>query len=470
MDLLPIFLNIRGRKCVVVGGGEVAHRKASLLLRAGGHVVLIAEHFDDQVSALGEDSRATLICERFAAEHLAGAVLAVAATDDEAVNRLVSELATAQEIPVNVVDQPALCSFIMPAIVDRTPIVIAISSGGSSPVLIRHLKTLNETLVPGRINILANLLNRFRKPVKERIEQFNSRIRFWEAVLDSDIPELVYSGNEHSAEERLEAFLTDWQQTGSSPVRGEVYLVGAGPGDPDLLTLRALRLMHKADVVLYDRLVSPEILQKVRPDAEKIHVGKQPKDHPVPQEAINEMLVSLAREGKRVLRLKGGDPFIFGRGGEELASLAKSEVPFQVVPGITAASGCAAYAGIPLTHRDHAQSVRFLAGHLKDGEVDLDWEHIIAEHQTLVFYMGLIGLPQICEKLQAHGMEPSTPVAVVQQGTTARQRVIIGDLQSIAEKVAVAKLQAPTLTIIGSVVTLHDQLAWFTEERQAQSQ
>ncbi len=461
MDLLPIFLNIRGRKCVIVGGGEVAHRKASLLLRAGGQVVLVAEQFDEQVTALAEDKHARLVNERFSAEHLADAVLAVAATDDEDVNRQVSELASARDIPVNVVDQPALCTFIMPAIVDRTPIVIAISSGGSSPVLTRHLKTLNETLVPGRINILARLLNRYRKTVKQRIKQFNSRIRFWEAVLDSDIPELVYSGNEQGAEARLETFLADWAQTGTSAVRGEVYLVGAGPGDPDLLTLRALRLMHKADVVLYDRLVSPEILQKVRPDAEKIHVGKQPKDHPVPQETINEMLVTLARQGKRVLRLKGGDPFIFGRGGEELASLVGSEVPFQVVPGITAASGCAAYAGIPLTHRDHAQSVRFLTGHLKDGELDLDWEHIIAGHQTLVFYMGLIGLPHICENLQAHGMAPATPVAVVQQGTTARQRVIIGDLQSIAGQVERAQLQAPTLTIIGSVVTLHDKLAWF---------
>jgi len=469
MDLLPIFLNIRGRKCVVVGGGEVAHRKASLLLRAGGHVVLVAERFDAEVAALAEDAAATLVHSRFTAEHLDDAVLAVAATDDEAVNSQVSELAGDRDIPVNVVDQPALCSFIMPAIVDRSPIVIAISSGGSSPVLIRHLKTLNETLVPGRINILAELLNRFRKPVKQRVKQFNARIRFWESVLDSDIPELVYSGSEARAEARLEAILDEWQQSGTSAVRGEVYLVGAGPGDPDLLTLRALRLMHKADVVLYDRLVSPEILQKVRPDAEKIHVGKQPKDHPVPQEAINDMLVSLAREGKRVLRLKGGDPFIFGRGGEELASLVGSEVPFQVVPGITAASGCAAYAGIPLTHRDHAQSVRFLAGHLKDGELDLDWTNITAGQQTLVFYMGLVGLPHICEKLQAHGMLPATPAAVVQQGTTARQRVIIGDLRSIAERVQRAQLQAPTLIIIGSVVTLHDDLAWFDGSHEQDS-
>lgn len=462
MDLLPIFLNIRGRKCVVVGGGEVAHRKASLLLRAGGQVTIVAERFEEQVSNLGTDERVHLLGARFSADHLEAATLVVAATDDEAVNRQVSELATAQGIPVNVVDQPALCTFIMPAIVDRSPIVIAISSGGSSPVLTRHLKTLNETLVPGRINFLATLLNKFRKPVKQRITRFDARIRFWESVLDSDVPELVYSGNDQAAETRLEAILSDWQQTGSSPAKGEVYLVGAGPGDPDLLTLRALRLMHKADIVLYDRLVSPEILQKVRPDAEKIHVGKQRDDHPVPQETINDMLVNLAREGKRVLRLKGGDPFIFGRGGEELASLVGSEVPFQVVPGITAASGCAAYAGIPLTHRDHAQSVRFLAGHLKNGELDLDWAHIIAEHQTLVFYMGLIGLPLICAQLQAHGMAPDTLVAVVQQGTTARQRVITGELQNIAERVEQARLQAPTLTIIGSVVSLHDSLAWFT--------
>ncbi|MCI5106129.1 MAG: siroheme synthase CysG [Pseudomonadales bacterium] len=469
MELLPIFLNIRERACLVVGGGEVARRKISLLLRAGGHVTAVAPEFEPQLLALQDNAALTLLQAEFSAEQLDDVLLVVAATDDIALNETISELARQRGLPVNVVDQPRLCSFIMPAIVDRSPIVIAISSGGSSPVLTRHLKELNEVMVPGRINNLASLLGSKRKTVKQSISSFDERIRFWEAVLDSRIPELVYAGQDEKAEDNFKKLLTQWLEpgsdgkasAGSKASRGEVYLVGAGPGDPDLLTLRALRLMHKADVVFYDRLVSAEILAKLRPDAEKIHVGKQPKDHPVPQERINELLVSHARAGKRVLRLKGGDPFIFGRGGEELAALTESKIPFQVIPGITAASGCAAYAGIPLTHRDHAQSVRFLAGHLKQGELDLDWPHIIAEQQTLVFYMGLVGLPLICEKLIQHGMAASTEVAVVQQGTTRHQRVVTGTLETISGLVEGAGLQAPTLTIIGSVVSLHDELKWF---------
>lgn len=465
MERLPIFLNIRDRACLVIGGGEVAQRKISLLLRAGARVTVVAPEFDTAVAGLEGNAQVRLLQTLFEESHLDGAVLVVAATDDDALNARVSELAHARDLPVNVVDQPRLCSFIMPAIVDRSPIVIAISSGGSSPVLTRHLKELNEIMVPGRINNLARLLGSKRKLVKHTIKRFDDRIRFWESVLDSTIPELVYSGNEAAAEDSFENVLQQWTDKATGkPQRkgsGEVYLVGAGPGDPDLLTLRALRLMHKADVVLYDRLVSEEILAKIRPDAEKIHVGKQPKNHPVPQEQINQLLVDYARQGKRVLRLKGGDPFIFGRGGEELSVLAQSEIPFQVIPGITAASGCASYAGIPLTHRDHAQSVRFLAGHLKDGELDLDWPHLIADQQTLVFYMGLVGLPQICENLVQHGMPAQTLVAVVQQGTTRHQRVVIGDLGNISERVEQAGLRAPTLTIIGSVVSLHEQLNWF---------
>lgn len=461
MELLPIFLNIRGKKCVVVGGGEVALRKTRLLLRAGAEVQLVAPRFHESLLQLAEQHNVRLVLGEFAVEYLREAVLVVAATDDLAVNRLVSESAQRLELPVNVVDQPELCSFIMPAIVDRSPIVIAISSSGSSPVLTRHLKELNEVAVPGRINKLASLLRSYRKRVKEKITRFPDRIRFWESVLDSDVPELVYSGQDDRAESRLEQQLEDWQGNVDSASRGEVYLVGAGPGDPDLLTLRALRLMHKADVVLYDRLVSPEILRKVRADAELVHVGKEPRNHPVPQESINSLLVQYARQGKRVLRLKGGDPFIFGRGGEELVELAEAGVPFQVVPGITAASGCASYCGIPLTHRDHAQSVRFLAGHMKDGDIDLDWANIVAEQQTLVFYMGLLGLPLICARLMEHGLAASTPVAVVQQGTTDNQKLVIGVLHDIAAKVEEAKLQAPALTIIGNVVSLHEQLNWY---------
>ena len=463
MELLPIFLSVRGRKCLVVGGGEVALRKASLLNRAGARVQLVAPEFSRALQELASSDEVELLQSEFSADHLDGAVLVVAATDDLVVNRRVSELARELNLPVNVVDQPELCSFIMPAIVDRSPIVIAISSGGSSPVLTRHLKELNEIAVPGRINNLAQLLRSYRKVVKTQIRSFSDRIRFWEAVLDSDVPELVYSGQDDRAEANLRKQLESWQRGGDASSAGEVYLVGAGPGDPDLLTLRALRLMHKADVVLYDRLVSPEIMQKIRPDAEKIHVGKEPKHHPVPQESINKLLVKYAQQGKRVLRLKGGDPFIFGRGGEELAELADAGIPFQVVPGITAASGCASYCGIPLTHRDHAQSVRFLTGHMKNGELQLDWKNIIADQQTLVFYMGLVGLPVICERLVEHGLSAKTPVAVVQQGTTRNQKVIIGSLDTIAGLVEEAQLRAPTLIIIGDVVALHDKLNWYQQ-------
>jgi len=463
MELLPIFLNIRGKRCVVVGGGEIALRKTNLLLRAGAQVELVAPEFNSALEQLEAEGAVTLGREPFRPEHLQDATLVVAATDELDVNRAVSETAHGLQIPVNVVDQPDLCSFIMPAIVDRSPIVIAISSGGSSPILTRHLKELNEVAVPARINNLAKMLKAYRVKVKEKIAGFSDRIRFWESVLDSDVPELVYSGQDEQADEQLQAALENWQTKTGNGNRGEVYLVGAGPGDPDLLTLRALRLMHKADVVLYDRLVSPEIMKKIRPDAEKIHVGKEPKNHPVPQESINALLVKHAQEGKRVLRLKGGDPFIFGRGGEELAELAESGIPFQVVPGITAASGCASYCGIPLTHRDYAQSVRFLTGHMKNDELNLDWENIIAEQQTLVFYMGLVGLPSICKQLQKHGLRSKTPVAVVQQGTTANQKMVIGNLEDIALKVEAAQLKAPTLTIIGEVVSLHEKLNWYQQ-------
>jgi uroporphyrin-III C-methyltransferase / precorrin-2 dehydrogenase / sirohydrochlorin ferrochelatase len=458
MDLLPIFLNIKNRKCVVVGGGEVAFRKATLLLRAGADLHIVAPVLSDELRKLCVDRDCTIITREFEEADINDAILVVAATDDLETNERVSVIASKLNIPVNVVDQPDLCSFIMPSIVDRSPIVVAISSGGSSPILTRKLKELNETMIPGRIDKLAELLGSFRGRVKNEIADFSERIRFWENVLDSEIPELVYNGQDDQARSALDNWLTNPQ---SDRVGGEVYLVGAGPGDPDLLTLRALRLMHKADVVLYDRLVSPEILLKLRPDAEKIYVGKRSADHAVPQETINEMLVRLAKEGNKVLRLKGGDPFIFGRGGEELESLAAAGIPFQVVPGITAASGCASYAGIPLTHRDYSQSVRFLTGHTKDGRVPLEWDILVKEQQTLVFYMGLAGLPHICDQLLKHGMSSTTPVAVIQQGTTQTQKVVVGNLDSIAGLAVEKEIQAPTIIIIGEVVKLQESLSWF---------
>lgn len=458
MDLLPIFLNIKGKKCVVVGGGEVALRKATLLLRAGADLHIVAASLSDELRKLCSAHNCKITEREFQKADLSDAILVVAATDDLETNERVSVIASNLNIPVNVVDQPRLCSFIMPSIVDRSPIVVAISSGGSSPILTRKLKELNETMIPGRIDKLAELLGAYRGRVKKEIRDFSQRIRFWENILDSEIPELVYNGQDDEARAALENWLTN---PDSDRLGGEVYLVGAGPGDPDLLTLKALRLMHKADVVLYDRLVSPEILLKLRPDAEKIYVGKRSADHAVSQETINEMLVRLAKEGRRVLRLKGGDPFIFGRGGEELESLAAAGIPFQIVPGITAASGCASYAGIPLTHRDYSQSVRFLTGHTKDGRVPLEWDILVKEQQTLVFYMGLAGLPFICEQLLQHGMSSSTPVAVVQQGTTQNQKVVVGNLDTIADLAAENEIQAPTIIIIGEVVKLQKSLSWY---------
>ncbi|MDG2251804.1 MAG: siroheme synthase CysG [Gammaproteobacteria bacterium] len=461
MEFLPIFLDIKERHCVLVGGGEVAYRKALLLIKAQAKLIIVATNFCDSLVELANGNSFVRIDSDFSPRHLQDAILVIAATDDEHVNAFVAETAAKENIPVNVVDQPALCSFIMPAIVDRSPVVVAISSGGKSPVLTRKIKTLNESMISDREGDLALLLGEYRDAVKERFSSFNERLRFWEELLESELTELVYSGKTDAAKELIVRYLTTKKK---ERLGGEVYLVGAGPGDPDLLTLRALRLMHKADVVLYDRLVSPEVMNKLRPDAEKIHVGKARSNHTVEQESINQMLVRYAREGKRVLRLKGGDPFIFGRGGEELSSLTNAEIPFQVVPGITAASGCASYAGIPLTHRDYAQSVRFLTGHLKDGELILDWKNLVQEHETLVFYMGLLGISTICEQLVKHGMEASMPIAVVQQGTRRSQRVLSAELKTMPALIENSNLKAPTIIIIGKVVDLRAELNWYNPQ------
>ncbi len=458
MEFLPIFLNIRDRNCVIVGGGTVASRKAKLIDQAGGQLRVIAESVNDSLAELVKTNGGEILRQSFAESCLDDAALVIAATDDHSVNEEVARLASSRGLPVNVVDQPELCSFIMPALVNRSPVLIAISSSGRAPVLTRGIKELNEAMVPQRIGELAELVSSYRDAIKQQIPEFSTRVRFWEYLMESEIPELVYAGKMDEAAAAIESSL---EAAEKSVATGEVYLVGAGPGDPDLLTLRALRLMFQADIVLYDRLVSPEILQRVRPDAEMIHVGKERDKHSVPQGTINQMLVDYAREGKKVLRLKGGDPFIFGRGGEELSSLMEAGIPFQVVPGITAASGCAAYAGIPLTHRDHAQSVRFLTGHLKEGSVELDWDGMTNPHETLVFYMALVGLESICEKLIAHGRSPRVPVAVVQQGTLKSQKVVVGNLENIHERVQTAELRAPTLTIVGEVVGLRDELNWY---------
>lgn len=457
MDFLPLFHILRGRCALLVGGGDVALRKARLLNDAGAILRVVAPEVHSELRELVNGEGGELLLRPYRQADLEDCVLVIAATDDEPLNAQVSRDANERGVPVNVVDAPALCSVIFPAIVDRSPLVVAVSSGGDAPVLARLLRAKLETWIPATYGQLAGLASRFRERVKQRLPDLQQRRKFWEDVFQGPVAERMLAGQPNEAE-RL---LSDKLQSPQPESRGEVYLVGAGPGDPDLLTFRALRLMQQADVVLYDRLVAPAILELCRRDADRLYVGKRRAEHAVPQDEINRQLVELALQGKRVLRLKGGDPFIFGRGGEEIDELAANGIPFQVVPGITAASGCAAYAGIPLTHRDYAQSVRFVTGHLKDGTTDLPWNDLVAPGQTLVFYMGLVGLPVICEQLVHHGRSANTPAALVQQGTTVNQRVFTGTLANLPELVAEHEVHAPTLVIVGEVVQLRDKLAWF---------
>ncbi|CAI3788611.1 Siroheme synthase [Pseudomonas sp. MM227] len=457
MEFLPLFHKLRDSQVLVVGGGEIALRKSRLLAEAGAVLRVVAPSIDPQLADLVRGSGGQMLDRGYLSSDLDGCVLVIAATDDEPLNAQVSADARARCVPVNVVDAPALCTVIFPAIVDRSPLVVAVSSGGDAPVLARLIRAKLETWIPSTYGELAGLAARFRQKVKALYPDVTQRRAFWEEVFQGPIADRQLAGRGAEAERMLQA-----KVDGAPPhAPGEVYLVGAGPGDPDLLTFRALRLMQQADVVLYDRLVAPAILDLCRRDAERVYVGKRRAEHALPQDQINQQLVALAKQGKRVLRLKGGDPFIFGRGGEEIEELAAHGIPFQVVPGITAASGCAAYAGIPLTHRDYAQSVRFVTGHLKNNTSDLPWHDLVSPGQTLVFYMGLIGLPIICEQLIRHGRGADTPAALIQQGTTVNQRVFTGTLADLPRMVAEHEVHAPTLVIVGEVVVLREKLAWF---------
>lgn len=462
MNFLPIFLDLRGKTCLVVGGGETAARKSALLLTAGAW--LHVAHEGELCAAFADLKDHDRISHKQAAFNpsmLDGKELVISAAEDDAIDRQVFEAARARQLPVNVVDKPAMCSFVLPAILDRSPMIVAVGTGGASPVLARLLRARLETLIPASYGRLAHLAESFREKVKDKFSNPPMRRIFWEKVLQGPVAEMVFSGKEEDAAKLLQHTLE--QEADVEPV-GEVYLVGAGPGNPDLLTFRALRLMQQADVVVHDNLVSEPIMDMCRRDAERIYVGKQRANHAVQQEDINMLLVRLAKEGKRVLRLKGGDPFIFGRGGEEIETLVDHGVPFQVVPGITAASGVASYAGIPLTHRDYAQSVTFVTGHLKDDSINLDWASIAKPNQTIVIYMGLQGLPVLSKELVRHGLSPQTPAAIVQQGTTPHQRVVTGTLESLPILALETHLKPPTLIIVGSVVSLHHKLKWFVSE------
>jgi uroporphyrin-III C-methyltransferase/precorrin-2 dehydrogenase/sirohydrochlorin ferrochelatase len=458
MKYFPIFLDTTDLTCLVVGAGEVAARKVELLLKTSAHITVVAPWVCGTVQRFAKEEKIQLIVRPYIESDMTDKQIVFVATDDSELNKQIHDQARMQKILVNVVDNTPLCQFITPSIVDRSPIIIAMSSGGVAPVLLRYLRQKLESVIPQKVSLLGLFSEKFRESVKKRFKSVTERRYFWEDVLDGDIAENVLQGNEQVAEQK---FLEKLNAPDASKTVGEVYLVGAGPGDPDLLTFRALRLMQKADVVVYDRLVSPEILELVRRDAEKIYVGKAKSKHTIPQDQINELLAKEALAGNRVVRLKGGDPFIFGRGGEELETLIEHGISFQVVPGITAACGAASYAGIPLTHRDHAKSVVFATGHLQDNSINLNWKGLAQPDQTIVFYMGLTGLPIICEQLVKHGLSPTTPIAMVQSATTPQQKVVTGTLEDIQQKAEAAQIKPPALIIVGSVVSLHKKLNWF---------
>lgn len=456
MDIFPISLKLQQQPCLIVGGGHIAYRKAVLLQKAGAVISVLAPEIEASLLEIVQATAGQYVQAPFNSEiPLRSYRLVIAATNDAGVNRQVFEDCEAENVLVNSVDDPPHCRFMVPAIIDRSPLIISVASNGTSPVLSRQIRTQLEATIPHGMGRLAEFSGKWRSAVKAKITNPDERRIFWEDLYASPLKEQVFNDNLAEADRLIEQALNEWQKP-----KGEVYLVGAGPGDPELLTVKALRLMQQADVVIYDRLVSAPIMDLCRRDAEKIYVGKARSNHAVPQEGINALLVKYASEGKRVCRLKGGDPFIFGRGGEEIEELFAAGVAFQVVPGITAASGCSAYAGIPLTHRDYAQSVRFLTGHLKEGSPELPWNELVYENQTLVLYMGLVGLEKICAQLIEHGQRPDMPVALVSKGTTPEQKVVVGTLQDIASKVNEHHIQAPTLTIIGEVVRLREKLKW----------
>lgn len=457
MDYLPIFTKLKNRHCLVVGGGDIALRKVNLLLKAGATITVCAPYICDSLRKKSQDKQLTLLNDVFYDALLDNKWLVIAATNQRHINEHVAQLAEQKQILVNVVDEPELCSFIMPSIVDRSPMIVAISSGGKAPVLARLIRERLEALLPMHLGRLAQISGEFRHRVKAVITKESLRRRYWEKLFgNGELASLLQKGQMTKALKLMEDNLSD------EVAQGEVALVGAGPGDPSLLTLKALQLMQQADIVLYDRLVSKEILDLVRRDADLISVGKAAGNHEVEQSRTNKMLVEFAQQGKKVVRLKGGDSFIFGRGGEELEELVEAGVAFQVVPGITAASGCSAYAGIPLTHRDYAQSVTFVTGHRKaDGRV-LDWKALATPNQTLVIYMGLIQAHEIQCNLLLNGRHLDTPVALINKGTTSEQQVITGVLSELPQ--LGGGLEGPTLIIVGEVVSLADKLTWFNAD------
>lgn len=467
MDWFPIFLALHDSPALVVGGGGVALRKTRQLLAAGCRVSVVSPRCDPQFETLISQGKVSWRVARFEPEMVVGHRLVIAATDDAGLNRLVAASANRFGVLVNVVDDPALCGFIMPAVVDRSPLVIAIGTGGSAPILARQVKAYLEALLPSAMGRLARFMGAWRARVRRHVSLPEQRRRLWERVARGPVAERLFAGRDADAR-RLMARMVDGAGADTRPIEGEVYIVGAGPGDPELLTMRALRLMQQCDVVLHDRLVSQEILALVRRDAERIDVGKRKGAAGWSQAQIHQAMIRLTREGNRVLRLKGGDPLIFGRGGEEMEALAGAGVAYQVVPGITAASGCAAYAGIPLTHRKYAHSCVFVSGHDVEG-VDYDWQRLAAPGQTIVFYMALGQIEPICRKLRREGLPDTTPAALIANGTTPEQEILRGTIATLADIAAARGPRPPALLIVGEVAGLSERLRWFHSDRAAAS-
>ncbi len=461
MRYLPLCLDVEAKYCLLLGAGNAARQRAELLSRAGARLRVVATEVPAPLEAIVQASGGECHRRHYREEDLEQVVLAIGASGDNALDQCLAADAQRRGILVNIVDQASLCSAVFPAIVDRSPFLISISSGGVAPGISRHLRARIENWLPQSWAPLGELAAELRGQVRQRLKLAPARRRFWEWLANSAVASLLTADRHEEARALIESALRE----GELPVRGEVFLVGAGPGDPELLTLRAAQLLQCADIVLYDRLVSADVLDRARRDAERICVGKAPNSHTVSQEQINQLLIKLARAGRRVLRLKGGNPLIFGRGGEEIEQLAAAGIPFQIVPGISAAEGAACHAGIPLTHRDCADSVRFLSGHLRDVHCELPWAQLLEPRQSLVFYMALGTLEEICRQLIAHGMPAERPAALVECATLPEQRVTVATLQSLAAQLAPTALP-PALLIVGEVVAKRRALAWRHQEHQ----
>lgn len=462
MSHFALFADLQQRPVLLVGAGHVAERKAQALLRAGAQVRVVAQELSSTFQDWVTQEKVDYIAQRFNPEQLKSVFLVVAATDDAELNQEVYEAAQAQAKLCNVVDNPALCSYIVPAVIDRSPLQIAISSGGQAPVLARLWREKLEALLPQHTGRVAAIAGQWRQRVKQTLGSLTERRRFWENLFSGEFASRIEAGDEAGAQ----ALLQEQLQTHQALRKGEVILVGAGPGDAGLLSLKALQAMQAADVVLYDALVSDEVLDLVRRDADKICVGKRAGAHQVIQERTNQLMIELASQGKRVVRLKGGDPFVFGRGGEEAQELVQAGIAFKIIPAVTAALGATAYAGIPLTHRDYAQTAMFITGHSRQENDELEWPTLARSKQTLVIYMGTLKSAYIQEQLIAHGRAADTPVAVISNGTSANQEVQIGRLSDLA--LLAQSAPKPALIVIGEVVQLHHQLAWFKGQALSQ--